>query len=83
MLSFLKTQNYTDNTLSMMRGIYVMAGFFGTWLVPWLEGRVGSVHCGSISLWYGIYPLNFPVNHSRIHVVCIEGRLSVASCLPS
>jgi len=54
MLWFLKTQDRADNTLSAARGIYVLTGLLGTWFAPWLEGQIGSIHCGTISLWSAV-----------------------------
>lgn len=52
MLSFLKTQGFSDNLLSLMRGANVLTGFVGTLLSPWLEGRFGLARGGTFSLWY-------------------------------
>lgn len=51
MLSYLKTQGYSDATLSIMRGVNVLTGLGGTALSPWLERRLGSVRGGSWSIW--------------------------------
>jgi len=72
MLWFLKTQNQADNTLSAARGFYVLTGLLGTWFAPWLEGQVGSIHCGTISFWYVIYMANY----MDAHLNHVEGRLS-------
>lgn len=51
MLSYLKTQGYSDATLSIMRGVNVLTGLGGTALSPWLERHLGSVRGGSWSIW--------------------------------
>ena len=71
MLWFLKTQDRADNTLSAARGIYVLTGLLGTWFAPWLEGQIGSIHCGAISLWYVIYTIDYMDAHlSHAKVGC-------------
>lgn len=52
MLSYLKTQGYSDAVLSIMRGVNVITGLGGTALAPWLERRLGSVRGGSWSIWF-------------------------------
>lgn len=51
MLSYLKTQGYSDGILSILRGVNVITGLGGTVLAPWLERRIGSVRSGSWTIW--------------------------------
>ncbi|KAF8311246.1 hypothetical protein DL93DRAFT_1490841 [Clavulina sp. PMI_390] len=52
MLSYLKTQGYSDASLSIMRGVNVVTGLGGTAIAPWLERRLGSVRSGNWSIWF-------------------------------
>ncbi|KAF9511452.1 hypothetical protein BS47DRAFT_1318902 [Hydnum rufescens UP504] len=51
MLSYLKTQGYTDGFLASMRALNVLAGLLGTATASWIERKVGSVRGGNWSIW--------------------------------
>lgn len=52
MLSYLKTQGFTDSFLASMRALNVVAGLLGTVTASWVEKKVGSVRGGSWSIWF-------------------------------
>lgn len=51
MLGYLKTKQYEDSFLALMRALGVLTGLLGTVLAPQLENKVGSVRAGSWSIW--------------------------------
>jgi len=56
MISWLKTNTYSDALISGMRGIAVCTGLVGTALMPILEKRVGLARAGNWSIWYVVLP---------------------------
>ena len=77
MLSYLKTQGYSDAMLSIMRGVNVITGLGGTVLAPWLEQHLGSVRSGSWSIWFVLAHLMLTTESDiayaphRSEVVCL------------
>lgn len=51
MLSFLKSETYSDPFLAGMRALNVVAGLAGTMTMPVLERRLGLVRAGNWSIW--------------------------------
>lgn len=52
MLSYLKTHAFSDAFIAGMRGVCVVAGLIGTFMMPLLERYLGLVRAGSWSIWY-------------------------------
>ncbi|KAH9935560.1 uncharacterized protein B0H18DRAFT_416644 [Fomitopsis serialis] len=51
MISYLKSESYTDPFIAGMRGLNVVAGLLGTVAMPFLERRLGLVRAGNWSIW--------------------------------
>ena len=51
MISWLKTNTYSDALISGLRGISVATGLAGTVAMPLLEKRIGLARAGSWSIW--------------------------------
>lgn len=51
MISWLKTNTYSDALISGLRGISVCTGLAGTAIMPMLEKRIGLARAGSWSIW--------------------------------
>ncbi|PPR06806.1 hypothetical protein CVT26_003832, partial [Gymnopilus dilepis] len=51
MISWLKTNSYSDALISGLRGISVATGLAGTAVMPLLEKRIGLARAGSWSIW--------------------------------
>ncbi|KAH8924579.1 hypothetical protein BT69DRAFT_1280461 [Atractiella rhizophila] len=51
LLSYLKTHKFSDAFLAAMRAICVVAGLGGTFVMPWLEKKVGVIRAGLWSIW--------------------------------
>lgn len=51
MISWLKTNTYSDALISGMRGIAVCTGLAGTAIMPILERKIGLARAGSWSIW--------------------------------
>ncbi|KAF8909737.1 polyketide synthase [Gymnopilus junonius] len=51
MISWLKTNTYSDALVSGLRGISVLTGLAGTLVMPKLEKRIGLTRAGSWSIW--------------------------------
>jgi iron-regulated transporter 1 len=51
MISWLKTNKYSDVLISGMRGLGVCTGLAGTILMPVLEKKIGLTRAGSWSIW--------------------------------
>jgi solute carrier family 40 (iron-regulated transporter), member 1 len=51
MISWLKTNTYSDALISGMRGLGVCTGLAGTILMPILEKKIGLARAGSWSIW--------------------------------
>ncbi|GLB41158.1 putative ferroportin1 (FPN1) [Lyophyllum shimeji] len=51
MISWLKTNTYSDALISGMRGIAVCTGLAGTAIMPVLEKKIGLTRAGSWSIW--------------------------------
>ncbi|KAH9949539.1 Ferroporti-1 [Amylocystis lapponica] len=51
MLSYLKSDAYSDAFIAGMRGLNVVAGLAGTLAMPLLERRLGLVRAGNWSIW--------------------------------
>lgn len=51
-ISYLKSQtDYSDPLIAGMRGLCVATGLFGTFLMPWMEKRIGLIRTGSWAIW--------------------------------
>jgi iron-regulated transporter 1 len=51
MISWLKTNTYSDTLISGMRGIAVCTGLAGTAVMPFLERKIGLARAGNWSIW--------------------------------
>ena len=51
MISWMKTNAYSDPLISGMRGVAVLAGLLGTMVMPFLEERIGLARTGNWSIW--------------------------------
>ncbi|QRV88221.1 iron-regulated transporter [Ceratobasidium sp. AG-Ba] len=52
MISYLKSEtNLSDPLIAGMRGLCVVTGLFGTFLMPWMEKRIGLIRTGSWAIW--------------------------------
>lgn len=51
MIVWLKTQAYSDGLISGMRGLGVLTGLMGTFLMPWLESKIGLIRAGGWTIW--------------------------------
>ncbi|KZT72147.1 hypothetical protein DAEQUDRAFT_686462 [Daedalea quercina L-15889] len=51
MISYLKSESYTDPFIAGMRGLNVVAGLLGTVAMPFLERKLGLVRAGNWSIW--------------------------------
>jgi len=51
MLSYLKSETYSDPFIAGMRGLNVVAGLLGTLAMPFLERKLGLVRAGNWSIW--------------------------------
>ncbi|OBZ67030.1 Solute carrier family 40 member 2 [Grifola frondosa] len=51
MLSYLKSETYSDPFLAGMRGLNVVAGLAGTLAMPVMERKLGLVRAGNWSIW--------------------------------
>lgn len=51
MISWLKTNTYSNTLISGMRGLAVCTGLAGTILMPILEKKIGLARAGSWSIW--------------------------------
>lgn len=51
MLSYLKSNAYSDPFVAGMRGLNVVAGLGGTLAMPFLERKLGLVRAGNWSIW--------------------------------
>ncbi|EGG07784.1 uncharacterized protein MELLADRAFT_35306 [Melampsora larici-populina 98AG31] len=51
MIVWLKTQAYSDELISGMRGLGVLTGLMGTFLMPWLESKIGLIRAGGWTIW--------------------------------
>ncbi|KAF8602564.1 hypothetical protein BDV93DRAFT_494555 [Ceratobasidium sp. AG-I] len=51
-ISYLKSQtDFSDPLIAGMRGLCVVTGLFGTFLMPWMEKRIGIIRTGSWAIW--------------------------------
>ncbi|KAF8964558.1 polyketide synthase [Flammula alnicola] len=57
MISWLKTNTYSDALISGMRGIAVCTGLVGTAIMPVLEKKIGLARAGSWSIWSEVLSL--------------------------
>ncbi|PPQ70664.1 hypothetical protein CVT24_000672 [Panaeolus cyanescens] len=57
MISWLKTNTYSDPLISGMRGVAVVTGLAGTMLMPLLETKIGLARAGSWSIWSEVFSL--------------------------
>lgn len=55
MISWLKTNTYSDALISGMRGVAVCTGLVGTAVMPILEKRIGLARAGSWSIWLVLF----------------------------
>lgn len=51
MIVWLKTQAYSDGTISGVRGLGVLTGLMGTFLMPWLESKISLIRAGGWTIW--------------------------------
>jgi len=57
MISWLKTNTYSDALISGMRGVSVCMGLAGTAIMPLLEKRIGLTRAGNWSIWFEVASL--------------------------
>ncbi|KAG8784481.1 hypothetical protein FRC12_018651 [Ceratobasidium sp. 428] len=57
-IAYLKSEsNFSDPLIAGMRGLCVATGLFGTFLMPWMEKRIGLVRTGSWAIWSEVITL--------------------------
>jgi len=66
MISWLKTNTYSDGLISGMRGVAVCTGLAGTAMMPLLEKRIGLARAGSWSIWRVRFS-TYPIHKSSLH----------------
>ncbi|OWZ66836.1 hypothetical protein AYX14_00563 [Cryptococcus neoformans] len=63
-ISYLKAaRGWNDTFIALMRGLCVITGLVGTWVMPRLEKKIGLERAGAWSIWFEICCL-FPVSIS-------------------
>ncbi|CAE7229012.1 unnamed protein product [Rhizoctonia solani] len=51
-IAYLKSEtSFSDPLIAGMRGLCVVTGLFGTFVMPWLEKRIGLIRTGSWAIW--------------------------------
>jgi len=79
MISWMKTNAYSDPLISGMRGVAVLAGLLGTMVMPFLEERIGLARTGNWSIWF-VFSLSCNLLRVETHGM---GRFEVIALVPA